>query len=145
MATAEERQKVKEWQEYVENIRTATPVDISMSETEKIRMKAHLEAHPIEWIQYFFPMYAKYPFAKFQVKAIKRIIGNDEWFEVLSWSRELAKSTVVMFCVIYLVLTGRKRNVILASATEKSAEKLLAPYKANFEGNARIKFFITVR
>ena len=108
MATAEERQKVKEWQEYVENIRTATPVDISMSETEKIRMKAHLEAHPIEWIQYFFPMYAKYPFAKFQVKAIKRIIGNDEWFEVLSWSRELAKSTVVMFCVIYLVLTGRK-------------------------------------
>ena len=141
MATAEERQKVKEWQEYVENIRTATPVDISMSETEKIRMKAHLEAHPIEWIQYFFPMYAKYPFAKFQVKAIKRIIGNDEWFEVLSWSRELAKSTVVMFCVIYLVLTGRKRNVILASATEKSAEKLLAPYKANFEGKARIKFF----
>ena len=139
--TTEERLKQKEWSEYVENIRTATPVDITMSEAEKLRQKAYLEAHPIEWIKYFFPSYAKYPFAKFQFKAIKRLLNNDEWFEVLSWSRELAKSTIVMFCVMYLVLTGRKRNVILAAATLLAAEKLLAPYKANFEGNARIKFF----
>lgn len=141
MATLEEKQKIKDWAAYVDNIRNETPVDISMSETEKLRMKAYLEAHPIEWVQYFFPMYAKYPFAAFQKKAIRRILGNPEWFEVLSWSRELAKSTIVMFCVMYLVLTGKKRNVILASATEKSAEKLLAPYRANFEGNARIKYF----
>lgn len=141
MATLEDRQKIKDWTAYVENIRNETPMDITMTETERIRMKAHLESHPVEWAQYFFPMYAKYPFAKFQTKAIRRITGNPEWFEVLSWSRELAKSTIVMFCVMYLTLTGKKRNVILASATEKSAEKLLAPYRANFEGNARIKYF----
>ena len=139
--TAEERQKLKEWEGYVRNISEATPVDITMTEAEKIRMKAHLEAHPLEWIRYFFPMYAKHPFAKFQIRAINRILGNPEWFEVLSWARELAKSIIVMFCVMFLALTGRKRNIILASATEKSAEKLLAPYRANFEGNARIKFF----
>lgn len=142
MATAfEERRKLKEWNEYVESIRAATPVDIFMSEAEKLRQKRHLEAQPVEWMKYFFPMYTKHPFAKFQTKAISRIINNPEWFEVLSWARELAKSTIVMFCVLYLVLTGRKRNVILASATETSAIKLLAPYRAILEGNARIRFF----
>lgn len=133
MATYEEKQKLKEWEEYRRDIECATPVEVNMTEAEKTKKKMYLEAHPVEWIQYFFPMYAKYPFAKFQIKAIKRILEHDEWFEVLSWSRESAKSTIVMFCVMYLALTGRKKNVILASATETSAEKLLRPYKANFE------------
>ena len=38
---------------------------------------------------------------------LNRILNNPEWFEVLSWSRELAKSTVVMFCVMYLAMTGK--------------------------------------
>ena len=129
------------WDEYVESMRTATPVDISMPEAKKLRMKASLEKEPLEWMRYFFPMYAKYPFASFQKKAIRRILGHPEWFEVLSWSRELAKSTVVMFCVLFLVLTGRKRFVIMASATLAAAERLLAPYRASLEGNARIRFF----
>lgn len=141
MATYEEKQKLKEWEEYRRDIECATPVEVNMTESEKTKKKMYLEAHPVEWIQYFFPMYAKYPFAKFQIKAIKRILEHDEWFEVLSWSRESAKSTIVMFCVMYLALTGRKKNVILASATETSAEKLLRPYKANFESNGRIKAF----
>lgn len=139
--TQEERIKRKEWEEYVSSIRRATAVDISMPETEKIRRKAYLEKHPLEWIRYFFPMYAEAEFADFQKEAIKRLLDHAEWFEVLSWARELAKSTIVMFVVLYLVLTGRKRNVILAAATEKAAEKLLAPYRANLESNARVKFF----
>ena len=141
MATLEEKQKLKEWELYVQDIANSTPVEVDMSETEKISRLLYLEAHPIEWIRYFFPKYAKYDFAKFHVKAINRILGNPEWFEVLSWSRELAKSTIVMFCVMYLTLTKKKSNVILASATQDSAEKLLKPYKANFEANGRIKAF----
>ncbi len=139
MATFEEKQKLKEWEQYLHDIASATPVESNMTEAEKARKKAYLEAHPIEWIKYFFPSYAKYEFAKFQIRAINRMINNDEWFEVLSWSRELAKSTITMFVVMYLVLTGKKHNVILASATEDSALKLLRPYKANFEANGRIK------
>ena len=141
MATLEEKQKLKEWELYVQDIANSTPVEVDLSETEKISRLLYLEAHPIEWIKYFFPKYAKYDFAKFHVKAINRILGNPEWFEVLSWSRELAKSTIVMFCVMYLTLTKKKSNVILASATQDSAEKLLKPYKANFEANGRIKAF----
>ena len=139
--TQEERLKLKEWQEYKKDIANATPVETGLSEAEIARKKAKLEKDPIAWIHYFFPSYAKYEFAPFHVKAIKRMINNDEWFEVLSWSRELAKSTVVMFVVLYRVLTGRNRNVILAAATQDAAERLLRPYKANLEANGRIKAF----
>ena len=141
MATAEEKCKLREWEAYKADILNATPVETGLTGAEKERKRAYLEARPVEWIRYFFPKYATYPFAAFQTRAIRRILEHDEWFEVLSWSRELAKSTVVMFCVMYLALTGRKRNVILASATEASAAKLLRPYLANFEANGRIKAF----
>ncbi len=139
--TAEERAKKKEWEDFLNDTRNATPEEPCLNESERVKKLAYLEAHPIEWIRFFFPGYAKYPFAPFHTKAIRRIINNDEWFEVLSWSRELAKSTVVMFCVLYLILTGRKKNVVLASATILSAEKLLSPYRAILEKNARIKQF----
>ena len=71
-------------------------------------------------------------------KAIRRIIAHDEWFEVLSWSRELAKSTVTMFIVMNLTLTGRKKNVILTSNSKDNAVRLLDPYRANLEANGRI-------
>jgi len=69
-----------------------------------------LEANVIEWILFFFSEFAKYPFTKFHKKAIKRITTNMEWYEVLSWSRELAKSTIVFMCMMYIVLTGKKRT-----------------------------------
>lgn len=128
------------WAEYRDSIKRETPVE-NLTHAQLVAKKKYLEAYPVEWIQYFFPKYAKYPFAPFHIKAIERLLGNDEWYEVLSWSRELAKSTVVMFCVMYLTLTGRKRNVMLASATQDAAIRLLAPYMANFEVNGRIIAF----
>lgn len=136
----EDKLKLKEWADYKADIRNSTPVE-TLSEAEIQKKKTYLEARPIEWIKYFFPKYTKYEFAPFQIRAIKRILGNPEWYEVLSWSRELAKSTIVMFCVMYLVLTGQKKNVMLAAATGDAAKKLLKPYLANFEANGRLKAF----
>lgn len=76
-----------------------------------------------------FSEFAKYPFTKFHKKAIKRITTNMEWYEVLSWSRELAKSTIVFMCMMYLVLTGKKKNVLLISNSHENAVRLLEPYK----------------
>lgn len=83
-----------------EAIYRSTPVDTSMSHAEREKHRLYLEAHPIEWIKFFFPGYAKYEFADFQKRAIRRILAHDEWYEVLSWSRELAKSTITMFVVL---------------------------------------------
>lgn len=133
-----DRLALLDWEKYKEDIARATPVDRNMTAAEREKHRAYLERHPIEWVRFFFPNYAKYEFADFQKKAIRRIIAHDEWFEVLSWSRELAKSTVTMFIVMYLTLTGRKKNVILTSNSKDNAVRLLDPYRANLEANGRI-------
>lgn len=127
-----------DWEKYKEDVMRSTPVDQSMSHAERERHRLYLEAHPIEWIKFFYPGYAKYEFADFQKKAIRRILAHDEWYEVLSWSRELAKSTITMFIVSFLTLTGKKRNVLLTSNSKDNAIRLLAPYRANLEANGRI-------
>ena len=132
-----EKRALAEWQKWVEDIRKETPPE-QLTAAEKARKKAYLEKHPVEWMQYFFPNYAACPFAPFQKEAINRISRNDEWFEVWSWARELAKSTVSMMEELFLMLTGRKRYLMMVSATEDAAVRLLAPYRANLEANGRL-------
>lgn len=133
-----DRIALQNWEKFKDNIARATPVDHSMSHADIMKHRAWLEARPLEWIKFFFPSFAQYEFAPFQRRAIRRIVSNPEWFEVLSWSRELAKSTCAMFCVMYLTLTGQKHNVILTSNSFDNAVRLLAPFRANLEGNGRI-------
>jgi len=141
----EERDALRYWEEYKEDIKNSTPVDTKMSAAEIEKHRLWLEDHPIEWIKFFFPKYAKYEFAEFHLKAINRVIRNPEWYEVWSWSRELAKSTIAMFVIMYLVLTGKKKNVLLISNTIENAVRLLAPFRANMEANGRIKAYYGVQ
>lgn len=136
-----DRDSLQRWEEFKEDIYKDVPVEENLSRAEMGKQLARLEAHPIEWIKFFFPTYAKSEFADFQKKAIKRCLANDEWYEVLSWARSLSKSTVTMFIVMFLVLTGRRKNVIMASATEEAAIRLLKPYKMIFEKNGRLKAY----
>lgn len=133
-----DRDALRDWEQYKQDISRSTAVDRSMSTAEREKHRIYLEAHPIEWIKFFFPSFAKYEFAPFQTKAIRRVIAHDEWYEVLSWSRECAKSTITMFIVSFLVLTRRKRNVLLVSNSKDNAVRLLDPYRASFEFNGRI-------
>ena len=55
-----------DWEKYKEDIYRATPVDQNMSQADIEKHRLYLEAHPIEWIKFFFPGYAKYEFADFQ-------------------------------------------------------------------------------
>ena len=125
MATKQtELEAKRKWEEYIADLRRETPVE-NLTQAEIVAKRNYLEAHPIEWIQYFFPKYAKYPFAAFQKKAIKRILEHDEWYEVLSWSRELAKSARAMMEVTKLALTGRIHAMLLVSNSADNAERLL--------------------
>ena len=143
--TQEERIALRNWEEFHKSFTSDMPVENGLSRRDIERRRQELEQDPIKWIQYFFPKYAKYEFAPFHVRAIRRIIEHDEWYEVLSWSRELAKSTVSMFILMYLALTGRKKFIVLASATITSATRLLTPFRLNFENNPRIKQFYGIQ
>lgn len=94
-----DRDSLQRWEEFKEDIYKDVPVEENLSRAEIEKHRTWLEAHPIEWIKFFFLAYAKSEFADFQKKAIKRCLANDEWYEVLSWARSLSKSTVTMFIV----------------------------------------------
>ena len=132
---------LREWEKLKADIARDTPADPNMTHAQRLAHRTRLEANPVEWIKFFCAPYCTSEFADFQKKAIRRIVARDEWFEVLSWSRELAKSTITMCVVLYLALTGRKRNIILTSNSKDNAVRLLAPYRAMLESNGRIEAY----
>ena len=95
MGKLDDKLALKEWRAYYENLKKDTAVD-ELSPLERTKKLEYLEKHPVEWAKFFFPRYAKSKFMPFHIKAINRICNNSEWYEVLSWSRELAKSTITM-------------------------------------------------
>ena len=143
--TQKDRDALREWEVYKEASMRRADSGVNLSQAEIMKQRERLEKDPVAWILYFFPEYAQYEFAPFHKAAIRRCTQNDEWFEVLSWARSLAKSTTVMFIVMYLALTGRKRNVMMASATQDSAVRLLDPYRKAFEENGLIRAFYGVQ
>lgn len=140
MGQLDDRRAFKEWQEYYHALKRDKAVD-ELSPIERKRKLEQLEASPVKWMQFFFTEYCRYPFTPFQLKAINRICSNGEWYEVLSWSRELAKSTITFMCVMYLVASGRKKNVLLVSNSHDNATRLLEPYKKTFESNSLFKAY----
>jgi hypothetical protein len=126
------------WREFCENMDNATPIDLTESQGAKLKRIAYLENNPEEWFKYYFPNYYTSEPAEFHIKATKRVLGNAEWYEVRSWARELSKSGRTMMEVLYLAMTGKKKNILLISNSADNAERLLLPYKGILERNNRI-------
>lgn len=140
-----ERHSLDQWQQYKKSYLSDSGLDINRSEAELQKHRAYLEARPVEWCRFFFPKYATAEFAQFHKNFIKRAIDNPEWYEVLSWSRELGKDTVTMFAVLFLALTGQKKFIVFVSSSEDAACDLLMPYMLNLESNDRIKAYYGVQ
>lgn len=126
------------WEEFVTNQYRATPVDLNESPTDKLKRIADLEANDEKWFKYYFPNFYTSEPAPFHIKATKRVMQNPEWYEVRSWARDLSKSGRTMMEVLKLTMTGKKKTVILVSATYDDAERLLKPYKTILEINNRL-------
>ncbi len=138
MATAEDKKYFEEWQKFRDNTRKATPIDLNESVIAKQKRIAKLEADHEAWFKYYFPNFYTSEPAPFHIKATRRILNNPEWYEVRSWSRELSKTGRTMMEILKLVMTGKKKNILMASSTYDNAERLLMPYKAILEVNNRI-------
>lgn len=61
----EEKNALLNWEEYKTDISNSTPVDVSMSQAEREKHRLYLEAHPVEWIQFFFPEICQVPICAF--------------------------------------------------------------------------------
>lgn len=128
----------EKWQEFRDNFQRATPVDLNETHAEKLKRIEALEKDDEAWFKYYFPNYYSSEPARFHKRATKRVMNNPEWFEVRSWSRELAKSARTMMEVLKLGLTGKKKNILFIAATYDDACRLLLPYKSCLESNNRI-------
>lgn len=126
------------WDEFRDSVKASTPVDLTETVEQRRQRIVKLEADPEQWFKYYFPKYSYAEPAPFHKKATKRILNNPEWYEVRSWSRELAKSTRTMFEILYLVLTKKKKYVMLISNSKDNAEVLLEPYRVQLDSNQRI-------
>jgi hypothetical protein len=134
-----DRKQLLFWDAFVTNQYRATPVDLNETATDKLKRIAHLEAHPEEWYKFYFPNFYTSEPAPFHKRATKRVLENPEWYEVRSWARDLSKSGRTMMDVLLLAMTGKKKTIILVSATYDDAERLLKPYKTILEVNDRLK------
>lgn len=135
----EDRQALLEWEEERNSILSATTIDTSESETDKLKRIAALEKDDEAWFKYYFPEYYKCEPAPFHVKATKRLMSNNRCYYVRAWSRELAKSARSMMEVTKLALTGMISNVLLISNSKDNADRLLMPIMLNLESNKRIE------
>jgi hypothetical protein len=133
-----DRDYLKRWHAFRDNIDKSTPIDLDETEAEKLKRIKKLEGNYEAWFKYYFPNFYTHEPAPFHIKASKRVIEKPEWMEVRPWSRELAKSGRTMMEVLYLTMTGKKKNVIMVSATASDAERLLLPYKSILEKNNRL-------
>lgn len=137
MAKLRDRDKVREWELFRENLRRATPVP-KESEKEKRARITRLENDRFQWFQYYFPNYCSHPFAKFQKRSVNQVIDNDTIYAVDAWAREHAKTAISMMAKIYCLLTGRTFNILFVSWSFENAVDLLTPLLINLESNERI-------
>lgn len=138
MSKSEDKKYLDLWEQFRDNTRRATPIDLNESAGEKLKRIERLEKNPEQWFKYYFPNFYTSEPAPFHIRATRRVLNNPEWYEVRSWSRELSKSGRTMMEVLYLTLTGKKKNVLLVSNTYDNAERLLLPYFVSLEFNDRI-------
>lgn len=130
-----------EWEELLLSVQNSTPVDTNESEEAKSKRMRELEAKGNEeaWINYYFPKFAFCKLARFQRRSIARVIRSKRLYQRRAWCRGLAKSTIRMFEIFYMVFVNKQRvNLLLISKSETNAIRLLSPYRANLEGNQRL-------
>jgi hypothetical protein len=137
-----DKQALDKWEEFRKSIIQSTPA--SQDETyqqRSIRMK-RLEDDREAWKRYYFPKYFKYPSPAFHASASRRIVENFKaqrhLYIVRSWARGLSKTTTLMMDILYLVLTGKLKSIILSSSTYDAAERFLTRYMCELDSNQRI-------
>lgn len=133
-----DKEWLSEWKEFGDNVDNATPIDLTELSVDKIKRVQRLESNEEEWFKYYFPNFYTSEPAEFHLASTKKVIKNDEYYIVRSWARELSKSGRTMMEVLKLVLTGKKKNILLVSNSWDNANRLLMPYKTILERNNRI-------
>lgn len=142
MSISQNKAAILDWEAYRENIRKATFVDLTETLEDKRARIKRLEADPQAWKEYYFKKFFSSESPEFHKRASKRLITNflkkGRWYEVRHWVRGLSKTTTAMMDCLYLILTGKLKNIVYTSATYDAAEKFLTKWQAQLDSNQKI-------
>lgn len=138
MAQLTKKQAQQYWYEFHRSFNSGLTIDLSETSTQQRTRINRLEKDPEAWFVHYFENYCKAPPMPWQIESTKLVLNNPEFYESRPWARELAKSARTMMEVCYLVMTGKKKTIMLTSNTQENAERLLAPYRGFFEFNERL-------
>lgn len=138
MIKASHKKSLIDWDEFVNNINRESPIDFLETPLQKKARISAIEAYPEHWFVYYFAKYCTADPAGFHKASTRRVLNNPEWFEARPWSRELSKTGRTMMEVLFLAMTGKKKNCLYISSTWDSAVALIKPIKINLEKNKRL-------
>lgn len=147
--TAQERREYQEWLDLCERIRSVTNTSVPVNESDeaKERRKLELQADFPRFCKFYFSHYfdkdgegnITSDFGWFHKRAAKDIINDPKVFCVLEWPREHAKSVFAdTLMAMFLYANGELTGMMLGSANEKKAAKLLGDVQAELEANQLI-------
>lgn len=134
-----DKDAIKLWEEYRENLVSSTPVDLTELPHEKQKRIERLKGNFEAFCQYYFPRYCSSPFGDFHLKIAAHVISNDVTFTSVNAARDHAKSILCdLLLPVFLMVNDKMANMILASSTEGNAVRLITPLRINLESNPRL-------
>jgi len=133
-----DKQAIVRWDQYRRNLIRTTPLPVEGEQEKHVRIE-RLEKHFTEFCKFYFPLYCTAEFAAFQKRFARKVIDNDTIYIVRAWAREHAKSVIAgLFLPVFLMTTGRMKNMLLVSHSKDNADELLMPLMVNLESNQRL-------
>nr|WP_067054081.1 hypothetical protein [Mucilaginibacter sp. L294] len=136
--TAADKRAIFDWDAFFANMSNQSPVPVGETELQKRARIDRLENCFEEWKIWHFRKYCTAEPAAFHKASSRRVLNNPEWFEARPWSRELSKTGLTMMEVLFLSMTGKKKNWLYISSTWDAAVMLIKPIKINLERNERL-------
>jgi phage terminase large subunit-like protein len=134
-----DKDALKLWEEYREQLISSTPVDLHESPVDKEKRIRRLKSDFTAFCQYYFPRYCSSPFGDFHKDVAKHIVANEVTFTSFNAARDHAKSILCdLFLPLYLMVNDQLENMILCSSTEGNAIRLITPLRINLESNQRL-------
>ncbi len=131
-----------DWEKYRANLRKGSPIDTTEAADKKKKRINNLEADPEAWKRYYFAKFFTSESPDFHKNASRRLLNNfakyRHWYEVRHWVRGLSKTTSAMMDFLYLVMTGKLKNIIYTSSTYDAAETFLTKWQCQLDSNARL-------
>jgi predicted phage terminase large subunit-like protein len=138
MSVVNDKSALRDWNAHVKAILQSTEVNHLEDPYVQSKRIEKLESNIVNWCNYYFPHYASSEFAPFHKRFFDCMTQTTRSVIVREWARSHAKSVTAMMSILFLMMTGRNKNMLLVSYNESNAIELLTPFRLELESNQRL-------